>query len=155
MWKLLPVLFLVACASIEPKPSASGDEQSTQGRIVRQIALPVESSTQTVDNQLAKKAFQRTGLSGWLDDTGAWHIRAEVQHGRLLCGTYQVGIQLGSGNPACANVVWLSEVAYATRHLHCNSATLPHSGGGEFSNSANRIEEVTCVRVVIRCEGAC
>ena len=94
-------------------------------------------------------------MQGWLDETGAWHIGTEVHHGRLRCGTYETGIQLGRGKPACSEVEWLTDVEYATRLRHCNSATRLHAGGGVFSDAENRLEEVTCVRIVVRCEGTC
>ena len=56
---------------------------------------------------------------------------------------------------ARADVEWLSGVEYATRVRHCNSASRLHAGGGEFSDAANRYNEVSCVRVLVRCEGAC
>ena len=155
MWKLLPVCFLLSCAVAEPQKSTSGENQSTQGRIVRQVELPLESSAQAIGGQLSRKIFQRTGMQGWLDKTGAWHIRAEVHHGRLRCGIYEAGIQLGRGNPACSNVEWLTGVEYVTRLRHCNSGTRLHVGGSEFSDAAIRLEQVTCVRVVVRCEGTC
>ena len=155
MWKLLPVFLLVSCAATEPQQSTSGESQSTQGRIVRQVVVPSQPSAQNVAGQPLKKIFQRPGIQGWLDETGAWHIRTEVQHNRLRCGTYQAGIQLGRGNPSCSTVEWLTGVEYATRLMHCNSAARPHAGGGKFFNTTNRFQEVTCVRVFVRCEGAC
>ena len=147
MWKLLPICLLVSCAV--------NDQQPGQSRVVRQVELPVELSAQTIDEQPSKKTFQRQGMQGWLDETGAWHFSGEVHHGRLRCATYETGIQLGRGNPACSAVDWLTGIEYATRLRHCNSATRIHAGGGKFSDTANRFEEVTCVRVVVRCEGTC
>ena len=154
MWKLLPICLLVSCA-VNNQQQASGGDQPDQSRVVRQVDLPVESSAQTISGQPSKKTFQRQGMQGWLDETGAWHFSAEVHHGRLRCATYETGIQLGRGNPACSAVDWLTGIEYATRLRHCNSATRIHAGGGKFSDTANRFEEVTCVRVVVRCEGTC
>jgi hypothetical protein len=148
MWKLLPVCLLVGCA-------ATGQQQPNQARIVRQIDLPLEPSTRSADDQPSKRAFQGTRIQGWLDETGAWHIRTEVEHGRLRCGTYEVGIRLGRGNPVCSSVEWLTGVDYATKLLHCNNAARPHVGDSKIYDMANRFEEVTCVRVVVRCEGTC
>jgi hypothetical protein len=154
MWKLLPICLLVSCAANDQQP-ASGEDRSSQGRIVRQVELPVGSSAQTTSGQPVKKTFQRQGMSGWLDETGDWHISSEVHHGRLRCATYETGIQLGRGNPACSDVEWLTGVEYATRLRHCNSATRIHAGGGELADGANRFAQTTCVRVVVRCEGTC
>jgi len=156
MWRLLPVFLLVSCAVNDQQQPASGEDQPDQWRIVRQVKLPVGSSAQTINGQPSKKTFQRQGMEGWLDNTGAWHIEMDVHHGRLRCGSYETGIQLGRGNPACSDdVEWLTGVQYATRLRHCNSASRLHAGGGEFSDAANRLHDVTCVRVVVRCEGIC
>lgn len=155
MWRLLPVLLLVSCAVNDEKQPASGEHQPDQGRIVRLVELPVQASAQTINGEPSRKNFQTQGIQGWLDETGAWHIEAEVHHGRLRCGTYETGIQLGRGNPACSDVEWLTGVESVTRQRHCNSATRSHRGGGRFSEAPGRLEEVTCVRLVVRCEGTC
>ena len=155
MWKLLPVCLLVSCAVNDQQQPAGSGKQSGQASIVRQVELPVESSAEIINGQSAKKTFHRQGVQGWLDETGAWRIKGEVHHGRLRCATYETGIQLGRGNPACADVEWLTGVEYATRVRHCNSASRLHAGGGEFSETANRFNDVSCVRVLVRCEGTC
>jgi hypothetical protein len=155
MWKLLPLCLLVSCAVYDQQQQTSGENQPGQGRIVRQVELPVESLGQSGSDQTLKKTFQRQGIQGWVDETGAWHLSSEVQHGRLRCATYETGIQLGKGNPRCSEVEWLTGIEYGTRLLHCNSAARVHVGGGNFSSAAPRLEEVTCVRVVVRCEGTC
>ncbi len=155
MWRLLPVFLLVSCAADDVKQPAHGEHQPDQGRIVRLVELPVVSSTQSVDGQPSRRTFEKQGIKGWLDETGVWHIEAEVHHGRLRCGTYETGIQLGRGNPACSDVEWLTGVESVTRQRHCNSATRLHRGGGRFSEAASRFEEVSCVRLVVRCEGTC
>lgn len=156
MWRLLPVFLLVSCAVTDQQPPADGESQPNEGRIVRQIKLPLASSAQAVSGQLSTKTFQRQGVEGWLDETGAWHIEVDVHHGRLLCGNYETGIQLGRGKPACSDdAEWLTGVEFGTRLRHCNSASRLHVGGGKFSDAASRFGEVTCVRVVVRCEGAC
>ena len=81
--------------------------------------------------------------------------QAEVSHRRLRCGTYETGVQLGSGNPACSDVRWLTEVAFVARQRQCNSATRLHRGGGRFSEAAIRLEQASCLRLVVRCEGTC
>ena len=154
MWKLFPIVLLVACAANDPQ-STSGEDPSSQGRVVRQVELPLAPSRQAAGDQPSRKVFERQGTAGWLDETGGWHVRREVHHGRLRCATYETGIQLGRGNPACANVTWLTDVEYATRHRHCNSASRLHAGGGQLADGAGRFAETSCVRVVVRCEGTC
>lgn len=155
MWRLLPVFLLVSCAANDAKQPASDDHQPDQGRIVRLVELPVASSAQIIEGQPSRRMFEKQGIQGWLDDTGAWHIKAEVHHGRIRCGTYETGVQLGRGTSACSDVEWLTGVESVSRQRHCNSATRLHRGGGRFSDVANRLEEVTCMRLVVRCEGTC
>lgn len=155
MWKLLPVCLLVSCAVNDQQPPDAGQGQSGQGRIVRQVELPLRSSAHSPEGQPARRSFEAKGTQGWLDASGAWQINREVHHGRLRCGSYETGIQLGRGNPACSSVEWLTNVEYATRLRHCNSASRVHAGGGSFSHVADRLEAVSCVRIVVRCEGTC
>ena len=155
MWRVLPVCLLVACAVSEPKPPSEEGSEPSGGRIIRQMLLPLAGFESGIGDAPARRTFQERGTRGWLDQTGAWQIEAEIQHGRFLCATYETGVQLGRGDPACSNVTWLTEVEYATRLRHCNHASRLHRGGGEFSDSPDRLRQVTCVRVVVRCEGSC
>ena len=161
MWKLLPVCLLlacclpVACAVNDQQQAASGENQPAQGRVVRQLELPLVPTEKTISGQISRSTFQKQGMQGWLDETAAWHISGEVHHGRLRCATYETGLQLGRGNPGCSNVEWLTDVEYVTRMRQCNNVTRLHVGDGRFSGMASRLEEVSCVRVAVRCEGAC
>ena len=154
MWRLLPVCLLVACAANEQQPGGDGKQQQ-QFRIVRQVELPLRSSAAGGHGQRATRTFQGGGMEGRVDATGAWRIEGEVHHTRLRCASYEMGVQLGSGNPACSRVTWLTGVEYVTRVRHCNSASRLHTGGGTFSEVANRLEEISCVRVLVRCAGTC
>ena len=155
LWQLLPFCLLVSCAVNDRQGTADGDPSAVQARIVRQVELPLESATVSIGGQSARRVFQRQGVQGWLGETGAWHIEGEVEHGRLRCATYQVGIQLGRGNPVCAEPEWLTGVEYGTRLRQCNSAARLHAGGGVFSSKAFDFSELSCVRIVVSCEGAC
>ena len=155
MWKLLPVCLLVACAANDPHSSASNGNQSARERIVRQFVAPLASSTTSIPGQPSRNSFRRQGMQGWLDDTGAWHIRGEIQHGRLRCATYETGLQLGRGDRACTGVEWLTEVRYLPALKHCNQATRLHEGSGSFPGIAGAAVAPHCVRIQVRCEGAC
>ena len=155
MWRLFPVFFLVSCAANDANRPDSGESQPAQGRIVRLVELPLASAAQTIAGQPSRRTFEKQGIEGWLDETGAWHIKAEVHHGRIRCGTYETGVQSGRGNPACADVEWLTGVEFVARHRQCNSATRLHRGSGRFSEAASRLESVSCVRLVVRCAGTC
>ena len=156
MWRILPLLLLLAsCATVDQQRSAGEADQSEPGRIVRQFQTSLETPQASVDGEPARRAFQGNGVQGWLDETGAWRIRAEIHHQRLRCGVYETGIQLGRGTPGCSNVEWLTGVDYGTRLRHCNSAFRAHGGGGQFPEAKNRLQAMTCVRIVVRCEGIC
>ncbi len=148
MWRLLPVFLLVSCAANEERPP-------DQGRIVRLVELPLTSPTQAVAGQPSRRAFAKQGIEGWLDQTGAWQIEAEIHHDRIRCGTYETGIQLGKGKPACSDVDWLTGIEFVARQRQCNSATRLHRGSGRFAEAASRLEQVSCARLVVRCEGTC
>ena len=147
-FSLMFVILLTACATNDEK-------QPDQGRIVRLVELPLTSAPRSVPGQPPRRVFEKQGIQGWLDETGAWNIEAEVHHGRIRCGTYETGIQLGRGNPACSDVQWLTGVEFVARQRQCNSATRLHRGSGRFSEAASRLESVSCVRLVVRCEGTC
>ena len=155
MWKLLPIILLASCTASDHRGTAS-DENSPDGhRIASTLNVPLNPSSKSNTGQPLIREFSRGRTKGWIQQTGAWNISSAVVHTRLRCATYETGIQLGKGNPACTNVEWLTNVDYGTRRTHCNSATLVHTGGGEFANMANLFEASTCVLVVIRCEGVC
>jgi len=155
MWRLLPVFLLVSCAAVDQQELASDENQSEQGRIVRQFQSPLDPAPASVNGQSPRRAFQGNGVRGWVDEAGAWHIQAEVHHRRLRCGVYETGIQLGTGNPGSSNVKWSAGVEYGTRLRHCNSASRLHGGGGLFTDLESRMGQMACVRVVVRCEGTC
>lgn len=155
MWRFLPVLLLTSCAVPDQQQPAGSAGQSSEWRIVRQTEISLEPSTEAVGGQPAKMVFRSTDVRGWLDVSGSWHFKAEVRHNRLRCATYQTGIQLGLGNTACSDVSWVGGVEYATRLRHCNSAARLHVGSGTSSDRTNGMVDVSCVRVVVRCDGIC
>jgi hypothetical protein len=148
IWKLVPLMLLVSCA-------INDGNQAGEWRIVRQHKLPLVSFAETAVGQQPGQTFRTVGLQGWLDRSGTWRIKAEVQHSRLRCAAYETGIHLGRGRPACSNVSWLTPVEYVTRMKHCNSAARVHTGGGVFSDRATDIGDISCVRFVVRCRRAC
>lgn len=155
MWRLLTVFLLASCAVNDSQRTAGEGDQINGDRIVQQVTLRLGPAAPAVDAEGSRMTFRKRGTHGWVDDTGAWQIEAEVDHGRFLCASYEVGIQLGVGDPACSNVTWLTEPEFVTRLRHCNHATRLHTGRGRFTDPADRIDEANCVRVVVRCEGSC
>ena len=155
MWRLLPLCLLAGCAALGPNAPSDSNSGAAQARSIRTSNLPLSTSATTIDGRISHKTFQSSGVSGRVDSTGFWELRTLVSHGRLLCGVYEVGMQLGSGNQGCSEVRWLTDVEYVTRERQCNSAARIHTGGGRFQDARERFPILTCVRVVVRCEGNC
>ncbi len=153
MWRLLPLCLLAACAAINPiKSTSDGSVTGVQPRIIRALQLPLHPPTLIVQGEPSRWTFRDFNVSGWVDENGFWDIRSEISHGSIRCATYEVGVQLGRGRPACSNVDWLTNVEYGSRVQHCNSATRIHSGGGRFFDTS-AVEAANCARVVVRCDG--
>jgi hypothetical protein len=133
---------------------AAQGEQGYPGAVKR-VDLRLIDEVQYNANQPVRKTFADSEYSGWVSNDGNWFIKGNVVHTRLRCGTYQLGVQLGKGSPACLNVKWLSGVYYGTRREHCNSAVLVHQGGGEVEEIKLLVEQATCVRIVTKCTGVC
>lgn len=156
MWRLLPVLVLVSCATDQGAgPNSDPGSQASGARIVRASNLPLVPLEHGAGGQAVALAFQGAEIRGSVRADGAWDITRPITHGRIRCATYETGIQLGQGDPSCSDVRWVTEVDFGTRLTHCNSATLVHSGGGTFPDIGARFPSLNCVRVVTRCEGPC
>jgi hypothetical protein len=147
---LVALCALTGCAADD---AARLESPPQTARIVRQIDLPVRDEEASAGPEAAKKRFQSRGLQGWLAADGAWQLRAEVDHGRLRCATYETGIQIGTGDADCTAVTWLTRPAFGSRQTHCNSASRIHSGGGELSLEPDAFGAANCVRVLVRCSG--
>ncbi len=156
LWRLLPLALLASCAANEPGNNVADDGGGGQSiRVIGDFELKRASTSGFNDPPADTKVFQWGDSSGRIQNTGSWHITSTVHHTRLLCATYEVGIQLGQGNSACSQVGWLTDVKYGTRRTQCNSATLIHTGGGEIDQMGRIFDNATCARVVVRCEGVC
>lgn len=153
---ILSVLLLLSFSSGAQDygyPANPGVQKNTS--IVKKTDLPLVPSIQLNMKQPLKKSFRGMDVEGWLLETGDWHITGTVQHRRLRCGNYRLGIQLGKGNPQCIGVEWLTEVSYGTMQRQCNSATMKHIGGGEIMSLINVLKEATCARILVNCTGTC
>lgn len=149
-YSLAALILIAGCAANDANqdaPSAGGS------RIISQIALPLLPQSPASPAESVNRTFQTRSASGWVKGSGDWSLRTEVSHRALRCATYETGIQLGTGDSACTRVDWLGDPDFATRRTQCNGATLIHSGGGTLPQSA--VEPANCVRVLIRCTGAC
>jgi len=143
----LAIFFLSTLAPAEDKQSYPGAVNRTDIRLI--------SETQFNPKNALKKKFQDGNFSGWLSTDTNWYIKGRVPHPRLLCATYELGVQLGKGAPACLNVKWIPGVHYGTRLNQCNSSDMEHVGGGEVLAFNAELYEATCVRIITKCTGAC
>lgn len=153
MWRLLPLCLLVACTATDfRKSTLGGGDAPAHTRIIRAMELPLQPPPLLVEGEPVRWSFRDFNISGWVDENGFWNIRSEISHGRIRCASYEVGVQLGKGLPACSNVDWLTGVEYGSRVRHCNSATRVHSDGGRFFDTP-AVVAANCARVLVRCEG--
>ena len=104
------------------KETVSDDSRAGAYRIVNTLDVPLKLSSKPNAEQAVSKEFSQGEARGSIQQTGVWNISAVVVHTRLRCGTYETGIQLGIGNPACSDVEWLTDMDYGTRRTQCNSA---------------------------------
>jgi hypothetical protein len=142
----LAVGFVAGCAT-------DNSATSNASTIVSMADTPLQQATP--GSHGADWVFEAGAIRGAVEESGAWNIRAEVAHKRLRCATYETGIRLGVGDASCDKVDWLTEVQYGTRQTQCNGATVIHAGRGSFDLPRSTIAPVNCVRVVVRCSGAC
>ena len=147
---LLPLIFalLAACTAPTEQPEDSY-------RVVNRVDIELRPVQAMAEDQSFQRSFDQRDIEGSFTESGTWSIKGVVEHNRLRCGTYEMGLQIGSGAPACTAVKWLNDIQYRTRERQCNSASLLHSGGGDMALSREQLAGATCVRIVTRCSGTC
>jgi len=144
-------IFTIALMSLNTLVLAV-EKQSYPGA-VNKTDIRLISETQFNPKDAVRKNFGDGNFSGWVSTDSNWYIKGRVPHSRLRCVTYELGVQLGKGAPACLNVKWVSGVHYGTRKSQCNSSDMLHIGGGEVPEFKTVLREATCVRIVTRCSG--
>ncbi|NOZ54172.1 MAG: hypothetical protein GXP08_13760 [Gammaproteobacteria bacterium] len=102
-----------------------------------------------------KLEFKFDNASIWLRQNGDMGLEAEVKHGWLMCGTYEIAARFGVGQPACTNVSWISQPSYVSSHKQCNNAWMVHSGYASVPAISDDFENVSCAQLVIKCTGKC
>jgi len=152
---LLVCLLASSPAIAELLPPATHGDNSVANGITIKSELSLVSEVQTNNSQAQKKSFADNDTEGWLQQNGDWYIKGMVTHTRLRCATYQLGIQLGKGSPACLNVEWLTDIHYGTMERQCNSSPVQHIGGGSMPELQHLLQQATCVRVAVKCTGTC
>lgn len=109
----------------------------------------------TTDPKAARLDFRTFDFSGFLLGDGSWQVSSPVTHRGLVCGTYEVGVRFGIGNPGCTDVRWLSEPMYIGSRRQCNESTVDHVGGETTPRLGSQLPSITCVERVVRCVGNC
>ena len=155
MRKVLPIILLISCAVMQQTATAADEASATGSRIVNTMDLALNPASKNGTDQGTGRTFEGTETQGSIDAAGAWTLSTGVTHNRLRCATYETGIQLGKGNPACTKVEWLTEADFGSSRRHCNSAVMIHKGSGKLTGSNDAFQTSTCVRVVTKCTGAC
>jgi hypothetical protein len=139
---------LALAAQMAMTPLAHAAEQRAQA-VAQNPRVTVEGF------RLQRKDFLFGNHTAWLKRDGGWHVEGLVRHGGLLCGTYEVGMRFGVGNPDCTDVRWVSEVRYATSQSQCNESEMQHSGDDSDAALTEQFDAITCAERVIRCSGNC
>jgi hypothetical protein len=101
------------------------------------------------------RVFAGNLAQGSLSASGRWQARAEIGHARLRCASYGLGIRFGAGNADCSQVDWTTSTDWAADRRQCNSATLIHRSDGRLDLPPEELRALSCVRIAIRCRGAC
>jgi hypothetical protein len=144
---LITLFFAIAWVTLANPAGADG---------VRKLATePRRGSDIGGAQSLARLDFYYGDIRAWLLQDGNWHIEGSVQHRGALCGTYQLGIQFGIGNPGCANVEWIGMPIYVTKRRQCNSALIMHVGGDQNHSAADAFDQISCAQRLINCSGRC
>ena len=134
----------------------SGPAPADDWTVMNRSAIPVRRDLGfAIDPKAARLEFKAFDFSGYLLGDGTWQGSCPVTHRGLLCGTYEVGVRFGVGNPGCTDVAWLSEPVYIGRQRQCNESTVDHVGGETAARLGYQLPYITCVERVVRCTGNC
>lgn len=149
----LPTLLatVLVTAGAAPGPTAADDWQ-----VMNRNTVAVRPGVAfTTDPKAARIDFRSFDFSGYVLGDGTWHVSSPVTHRGLICGTYEVGVRFGIGQPGCTDVKWLSEPMYIGSRRQCNEATVDHVGGETTPRLGSQLPSITCVERVLRCRGNC
>ena len=154
MRRLLTCLPLLAVAALVQSCATPSAQPEASYRVVNRTEIRLGAGRYGA-SEIVRRTFEQRDIEGWVTHSGQWAVEGVVNHTRFRCGTYEIGIQLGQGVSACSQPTWLMEPEYGTRERQCNSASMIHSGGGRLPLSREQVAQATCVRILVRCSGAC
>ncbi len=129
--------------------------QPVSAEELRNLSVEARSIGDLGGLQEAREEFDFGDTKAWLREDGYWQIEGFISHNSGFCGTYELGIQFGSGSPGCSNAEWLSAPMFVTQHRQCNGASKLHKGGNISLLAQERFKTITCAQRVIRCSGKC
>jgi len=155
MQRLLFIIGLLAVGGCATDEAARSDGAQDAPRIIQETKLPLSAVRQGAQPAERRWTFTTQSIQGSLDASGAWSVRAEIDHPRLRCATYEAGIRVGRGDSSCDNVEWLTAPQFGPERRQCNQATVVHSGTGRIDLPQGASGHINCVGVVVRCSGAC
>jgi len=155
MQRLLFIIGLLAVGGCATDEAARSDGAQDAPRIIQETKLPLSAVRQGAQPAERRWTFTTQSIQGSLDASGAWSVRAEIDHPRLRCATYEAGIRVGRGDSSCDNVEWLTTPQFGPERRQCNQATVVHSGTGRIDLPQGASGRINCVGVVVRCSGAC
>lgn len=148
---ILAAAVALAAGTLVVMPALADDWQIMS----RDTAIVRPALAFTTDLRSARVDFSAFDFRGFLLGDGSWQVSSPVTHNALRCGTYEVGVRFGTGNPGCTDVRWLSEPVFLGPRRQCNAATVIHSGGETSSQLGSQLPSITCVERIVRCVGTC
>jgi hypothetical protein len=153
MHRLLFIIGLLAIGGCATDEAARSDGAEESSRIIQETRLPLNTARAGAKPAERRWTFETRSIQGSLDGSGAWSLRAEIDHPRLRCATYEAGIRVGRGDASCNNVEWLTAPQFGPERLQCNQAAAVHAGSGRFDLPQGASGGISCVGVVVRCRG--
>ena len=153
MQRLLFIIGLLAIGGCATDEAARSDGSQDAPRIIQETRLPLRAERAGAQPAERRWTFVSQSIQGTLDGSGAWSLRAEIDHPRLRCATYEAGVRVGRGDASCDNVEWLTAPQFGPERLQCNQATQVHTGSGRFDLPQGTAGSINCVGVVVRCRG--
>lgn len=153
MKRLLLIIGLAAIGGCATDEAALSEAPQDAPRIVQDTTVPLRTVGKGTSPGQRQRTFAAPSIEGSLDASGAWSVRAEIQHPRLRCATYEAGVRFGRGNSFCDAVEWLTPPQFGPERRQCNQATLVHTGSGRIDLPRSAIGGINCVGVVVRCRG--
>ncbi len=154
MHRLLLIIGLLAIGGCATDEAARSDDTQDAPRIIQETKLPLSAVRAGAQPLERRWTFASQSIQGSLDGSGAWSLRAEIDHPRLRCATYEAGIRVGRGDASCDKVEWLTAPQFGSERLQCNQATTVHTGSGRLDLPQGAIGGINCVGVLVRCRGS-